>query len=111
MATATTNLNPEQLAPLPMFTINVLVEGFPVKIEASGNADQLFGLVAKLKESGATPPAWANASTAVASPATPTAQPAPRCQVHGWEMKKSQFGENNYYCGKCNAAKKQGKAA
>jgi hypothetical protein len=93
-------------ASLPQFTINVLVDGFPVKIEASGRAEQLVAIIAKLREAGATPPAWA-VSTVTPASALPTDEPpAPKCPVHKWDMKKSKFNDD-YYCGACSQAKKK----
>lgn len=93
-------------AALPQFTINILVDGFPVKIEASGKADALFALVARLRENGATPPAWAASTVTPASATEPNEPPAPICPVHKWDMKKSQYNDD-YFCGRCNAEKKK----
>jgi hypothetical protein len=93
-------------AALPQFTINVLVDGFPVKIEASGRAEHLVAMIAKLKQSGATPPAWASA-TQPRSVDVPE-DVAPICDVHGTKMGKSQYNDG-YFCGACSKERKQQK--
>lgn len=80
-------------APLPQYTVNVILDGFPVKVETSGRADHLVNFIAKLRDAGATPPAWATATT----PRTPEAPHVPICPDHNKEMKESRK-PGKFYC-------------
>jgi hypothetical protein len=92
-----TPITDKQPAPAARFTITAVVDGFPVSIEAEGNAGSLRALVAKLREIGAEPPAT------VQTPAQPT-KPAgvPVCPVRNTQMKVSSAKPGSYFCPKKN---------
>ncbi len=80
-------------AALPTFTVNVIIDGFPVKVETSGNANHLVNFIGRLRDAGATPPAWAAGTTQ----RTPDAPHVPICPDHNKEMKESR-APGKFYC-------------
>lgn len=81
---------------LPQYTVNVIIDGFPVKVETSGNANHLVNFIGRLRDAGATPPAWASATTQ----RTPDAPHVPMCPDHNKEMMESTKKPGSYYCTK-----------
>jgi|SRR5262245_48972512 len=81
----------KQPAPACHFTINCVVEGFPVQLEGQGRADDLRALVARLKAIGAEPPQ--------ARPEPTKAAGVPVCPVHNSPMKPSRK-PGKFYCAK-----------
>lgn len=73
------------------FSINCLLDGYPITIEGDGNADSLRALVARLKAIGATPP------ERVYQKVEKPTDDAPVCEYHG-SMKPSKFG--GFFCPK-----------
>lgn len=98
--------------PRVKYTIQAVMDEFPVAIELEGSADQLKGIINRLRELGATPPtrearAAAAAERAQAAPAGGTwpggdprgvyipEERIPRCPDHG-KMWPSEHG--GFYC-------------
>lgn len=82
--------------PSVSFMIQASLEGFPLTIDIQGgSADQLAGVIKRLKEIGAVPPA----PLAPASPPPPAASggAAPACRIHG-PMKQKRDG--GWWCTK-----------
>lgn len=76
------------------FEVQALIDGFPVKINIEGRADDLRAIVDRLKAIGATPPA------AVAGPVAPGAVPVkPVCPIHNTPMKPSRK-PGGWFCSK-----------
>jgi hypothetical protein len=92
-----TPIESKQPAPAAKFTISVLVDGFPVSIEAEGKADNLRALVDRLKAIGAEPPAIVQTPAQAQKPAG-----APVCPVHNAPMKVSSAKPGSYFCPKKN---------
>jgi hypothetical protein len=99
---ATASITP---ASLPKYTIQVLLDGFPVVVELEGKAEALTGIVKRLKEIGATPPVVAAApvTTASASNGADLSAP-PKCPTHNATMKESRK-PGQWFC-----SKKEGEA-
>jgi hypothetical protein len=91
-----TPIESKQPAPSAKFTITCALEGFPVSIEVTGNADNLRAMIGRLKAIGAEPPALQILQKA--EPQTePTKKAAPLCPVHGTPMKE---GRKGFFCPK-----------
>ena len=89
-------------APSPVkFTITAEIDGFAVTIEGEGRADQLRGVIDRLKQIGASP---VSNAAAAASPSPSPAQQSgpPLCPVHGKPMKPSRK-PGTFYCTSRNA--------
>jgi hypothetical protein len=66
------------------FEVQAVIDGFPVKINIEGRADDLRAIVDRLKAIGATPPA------AAAAGATSAKGEPPTCPVHNSKMRPSR---------------------
>jgi hypothetical protein len=72
------------------FTINCVIDGFPVNVSVEGKADALRGMIDRLKAIGAQPP------TTIVVKAEADSSDAPVCEFHG-KMKKGNYG---WFCPK-----------
>ncbi len=74
------------------FTINVLIDGFPVQVSVEGKADALRGMIDRLKAIGATPPApnLGNDNNVTIS----NIKDAPICEYHG----AMRQGRHGWFC-------------
>jgi len=81
----------KQPQPACHFTINCVIEGYPVQLEGHGRADDLRALVARLKAIGAEPPT-------VSKPESTKATGAPLCPTHNTAMAPSTKRPGTYYC-------------
>lgn len=86
-----TTEHPTTTRPAPTFTIGAVLDGFPITVQFSGNANQLVATVARLREIGAVPP------TAATHAAAEKAREAPVCPFHG-PMKESAKAPGTWYC-------------
>lgn len=82
-----TPIESKQPAPAAKFTITCMLDGFPVAIEAEGNANNLRALVDRLRAIGAEPPVQTPAQAA-AEPTKPAGTPV--CPDHRTPMKASK---------------------
>jgi hypothetical protein len=91
-----TPIDARQGAQSAKFTINVLIEGFPVQVEVEGKAEALKSMIGKLKAIGAEPPQPAASGQGARNGqgAQPAAN-APKCPEHRSMMKK---GRRGWYC-------------
>src|SRR5215468_1441478 len=71
------------------FVITATIDGFPVQVEVEGKADNLRGMIDRLKAIGACPPA--------AKPEPTKASGVPTCPTHGTPMKASRK-PGSYFC-------------
>src|SRR5215813_1529772 len=84
----------KQPATSARFTVQALIDGFPVTVEVEGRADAVKILIDKLKAIGAEPP--------VATKAEPTASQSkaiPVCPIHHTQMKPSRK-PGSFFCPK-----------
>jgi hypothetical protein len=88
-ASNVTPIESKQPAPAAKFSITCALDGFPVQIEVTGNADNLRAMIGRLKAIGAEPPQAASKQ--------PNADGAPLCPAHGTPMKTSRK-PGKFYC-------------
>lgn len=80
--------------PAVKFTVVCELDGFPVTIEGEGRADQLRGVIDRLKSIGAKPAA---AAASIPSPSPAAQSGPPLCPVHGKPMKPSRK-PGSFFC-------------
>src|SRR5262245_21073417 len=74
------------------FTVQAVIEGFPLTIEIQGTAEALKTAIDRLKALGAVPPVASQQTTAAQASGSIE---APKCKYHG-AMKASSRG--GFYC-------------
>jgi hypothetical protein len=77
------------------FTIDALLDDFPIDVSFSGDAERLAKTIARLRQIGAIPPSPAARAAAAAE----HSREAPICPYHG-PMKESAKAPGTYFCSK-----------
>jgi hypothetical protein len=83
-----TPIESKQPQPACHFSINAIIDGFPVTIEGDGKAGDLKTIVEKLKAIGAQPPSGNRTNSPNST------DDAPICEFHG----KMRKGNHGFFC-------------
>ena len=90
-----TPITEKQAAQATKFTIQAIIDGFPVELEGEGKASDLRAIIDRLKAIGAEPPQIAPSQQAGQS--AQSKKTAPTCPAHGTPMKASRK-PGSFFC-------------